>query len=794
MSIYTVTTNRNLQGLDLRQSGTDLTINAYKATYYGFNAGTSNTGAQNTFIGYSAGAKNTIGAANSFFGYGAGSSNIYGNGNLFMGTNAGDSNTVGNNNTFLGNNAGMCNTGGNGSVLIGSFAGVNVKSGNNVAIGFSNDTVSDQDLAFSARANVSIGAGTVFWGTSNINVGNCNTISGKDSISIGNNISNSGSQNFVVGTNVQNTGSNVIIIKTNQPGFCNVANNYINLNDALILQDEVLSVGNRDNGLVVDPTSTILKNKFGAVELSSNNIRIESEVQKIVFTSNSTSICSEPQICINSSDIVKIGNSVLIPGDLVVTGNAVFKNLNMHPLLTDLNFLDALSNARELWGSVSNSTSCCTTTSNTLPLFTQNDVSQWMSNNLPWLFNSNNNGSNVNMSMWLSNNTPWVFDSNNSSNANISTWLSNNTPWVFNSNSSSSNLNISTWLSNNTPWIFNSNTSSSNLNISTWLSNNTPWIFNSNSWVFNSNTTNTLTYICDYDSSNTINTIIGNTEIIGDLAVSSNIFCKTGTMNNLNLGCIWNVYNSNSAFIVGNNGHKNLTIDNGNFMFENNQGELMCAFDSNGFDIKALSLAGYWNQRVDPVSSNLIFQSKMGTVVEFSELFKPENLNFTGKHRCVGILKNGHKKIGMIVSSTGRYVNLQGNEELEIDEALPVVDISRRARDPSAFGIVGGVDETGVFHIGNIAFNTGRRASRLIIQSHGEGIVWVSNINGCFKNGDLITTSAIRGYGMKQKSSIRFNYTIAKITCDCDFSSKTVTKRHKGVDYKSCLVGCLYMF
>ena len=68
----------------------------------------------------------------------------------------------------------------------------------------------------------------------------------------------------------------------------------------------------------------------------------------------------------------------------------------------------------------------------------------------------------------------------------------------------------------------------------------------------------------------------------------------------------------------------------------------------------------------------------------------------------------------------------------------------------------------------------------------------VCNINGNLENGDYITTSAIEGLGMKQDDDLLHNYTVAKITEDCDFSSGTTQTAHNGQAYKWKLVGCTY--
>jgi hypothetical protein len=176
-------------------------------------------------------------------------------------------------------------------------------------------------------------------------------------------------------------------------------------------------------------------------------------------------------------------------------------------------------------------------------------------------------------------------------------------------------------------------------------------------------------------------------------------------------------------------------------------------------------------------------------------MFAPEVLNFTGKHRCVGSSRvQWEKHIGKIVIATGKYTDLDGiTDTILIDEALPVVTLSRRKMDPRAFGVVGGLDEDGRFRLGNLAFvRTQKDGPRVVVQSHGEGAIWVCNANGPLKVGDLITTSSISGYGMKQSGKFKMSYTVAKISCDCDFSSAPRTIKQNDKIYKCAFVGCVY--
>lgn len=58
----------------------------------------------------------------------------------------------------------------------------------------------------------------------------------------------------------------------------------------------------------------------------------------------------------------------------------------------------------------------------------------------------------------------------------------------------------------------------------------------------------------------------------------------------------------------------------------------------------------------------------------------------------------------------------------------------------------------------------------MYINSVGEGAIWVVNTNGHLESGDYITTSNVAGYGVRQDDDILHNYTVAKITMDCDFN------------------------
>jgi len=182
-------------------------------------------------------------------------------------------------------------------------------------------------------------------------------------------------------------------------------------------------------------------------------------------------------------------------------------------------------------------------------------------------------------------------------------------------------------------------------------------------------------------------------------------------------------------------------------------------------------------------------------------------LAFTGQHR----LKTGKQvefyrdKIGLIVVSLGKYENLDSINKIEINEALPIVEISSKIKQKNVIGVISDSEEIDsdkrAYVIGSFGTAFEKQPTeedtRLMINSIGEGGIWVTNVNGNLENGDYITTCEIPGYGMKQDSEFLHNYTVAKITCDCDFNLESPIYiceefEYEGIMYKRAFVGCTY--
>jgi hypothetical protein len=144
---------------------------------------------------------------------------------------------------------------------------------------------------------------------------------------------------------------------------------------------------------------------------------------------------------------------------------------------------------------------------------------------------------------------------------------------------------------------------------------------------------------------------------------------------------------------------------------------------------------------------------------------------------------------GQIVSANkNKYVSLNGPlttglQAIKSSESLPVVSLSNVVNDRTVFGVVDHIEndksvrsqESG---IGIVTQHKELGDNRVVVNSLGEGAIWVVNTNGNLVSGDYITTSNVAGYGQKQNDSdTLYSYTVAKITMDCDFNPQDVPIR-----------------
>lgn len=128
------------------------------------------------------------------------------------------------------------------------------------------------------------------------------------------------------------------------------------------------------------------------------------------------------------------------------------------------------------------------------------------------------------------------------------------------------------------------------------------------------------------------------------------------------------------------------------------------------------------------------------------------------------------------------WETLEGKEGITIEDALPIVQLSRVRKDKRIYGV-----------LGNPNRNSNNK-SRIIINGCGEGAICVANTNGNIENGDYIQTSDLLGYGEKQDDDLHRNYTIAKAVMDCNFELDNPNYECKELSsgVRVAMIACVY--
>jgi hypothetical protein len=211
-----------------------------------------------------------------------------------------------------------------------------------------------------------------------------------------------------------------------------------------------------------------------------------------------------------------------------------------------------------------------------------------------------------------------------------------------------------------------------------------------------------------------------------------------------------------------------------------------------GITVERSDTANRWIQGLNALNNYYFWYSADGSAPATSKAFFDENgsnnvdQNFTGQHRTfikdVPFTEAGDLE-GLIVSADqNKYIKMTGGIEagsnaITTNESLPVVSLSTKVNDKKCFGVVSTSEdpETRANRFGNIVSVSQKELgdTRVYINSVGEGAMWVVNTMGSLESGDYITTSNVAGYGQRQDDDILHNYTVAKITMDCDFDPVT---------------------
>lgn len=145
-------------------------------------------------------------------------------------------------------------------------------------------------------------------------------------------------------------------------------------------------------------------------------------------------------------------------------------------------------------------------------------------------------------------------------------------------------------------------------------------------------------------------------------------------------------------------------------------------------------------------------------------------LSFTGCHEAFRILPESC--LGLIVIANGRHITEMKDgvyfNHIVLMDALPEIDICTKKKDKRVYGVLSEIK----YH--NDTANVKKSCK---VNSIGEGGIWVTDANGPIENGDYITSSDVHGYGEKQDECYICNYTVAKITQDCNFNPASILKK-----------------
>lgn len=260
-------------------------------------------------------------------------------------------------------------------------------------------------------------------------------------------------------------------------------------------------------------------------------------------------------------------------------------------------------------------------------------------------------------------------------------------------------------------------------------------------------------------------------------------------------------FSSSNGFIFENSGEYPLFSIRGDGLFA----RLFTTGTGDGPTLRMQNFDGnntYWDIVAnDGTDESMDFEFNGTTKGYISTSSSDRQMNtFTGQHICdiSNITYNESEKyIGLIVSANNdEYVSVnnneikKGKEAIEIEESVPLVSLTTKQKDKACFGVISRKEndinrsQSSGSWITTVDRELGD--NRIYINSLGEGAIWVSNKNGSLESGDYITSSSIPGYGQKQDNEFLANYTVAKITMNCDFQPKLKYKqviKRKNVEF-----------
>ena len=177
----------------------------------------------------------------------------------------------------------------------------------------------------------------------------------------------------------------------------------------------------------------------------------------------------------------------------------------------------------------------------------------------------------------------------------------------------------------------------------------------------------------------------------------------------------------------------------------------------------------------DSTNSSIKYDVRVSGTFYATEVAADTISSFTGFHHA--LIQMGLLDIeeGMLLDVTGEV------DTTNIVNVLPHVVPCSREKSNAVYGIL--MKIYGAFDGENY---------KIGVVGLGEGMMWVTNLNGDLNVGDYICSSNISGYGMKQIDITMKNYTVAKCIQQLDWDDVTSIIRYNGIDYKRALIAVTF--
>jgi len=154
-----------------------------------------------------------------------------------------------------------------------------------------------------------------------------------------------------------------------------------------------------------------------------------------------------------------------------------------------------------------------------------------------------------------------------------------------------------------------------------------------------------------------------------------------------------------------------------------------------------------------PASTAITVSDKPVMTINEGGILVPGGIaTFTGSHEVRAQHRLPLSFEGRIAACTGAM------DSISLDDAPPVVKLASAPRDPGVYGV----------------FNLKGRAraadAQALVNSVGEGAMWVCDLNGPLQAGDYVTSCELAGYGAKQSDRCAWNHSVAKIVGPVTFA------------------------